>query len=273
MWQRTSPVRAWWDRAYQGVNGGFTYIGDVNDLSLAEFNVGASIATVPVFGPPPMFQPRFTVHSFDVDDGGLDLPTDFYTTSFGLNWFYPWNERWTVNVAVAPMITSDFETNSAKAWRVNARALGFYKWSETLNLAVGVVFTGRKDIPVLPGIGLTWIPDENTKVDLMIPRPKFAKRVLTTATHDHWFSVGGELGGGSWAFDWSNGKSDILNYRDLRLLFGWEVVSQQSKPGSRRKPWLRFETGYVFARKISFEDATPELDPDGTYLLRAEVSY
>ena len=273
-WQSTNAVRDWWGKAYQGVDGGFAYIGDVNNLSLVEFNAGASIATYPVLsGPPPLFQPRFTSHSFDVDDGGLGLPKDFYTTSFGVNWFYPYNDRWTVNIAVAPMIASDFETKSAKAWRVSARALGFYKWSDTLNLAVGVVFTGRKDIPVLPGIGLTWNPDPNTKVDLMIPRPKFAKRMFESSSHNHWAYIGGELGGGSWAFDWSDGTTDILNYRDLRLLFGWEMISQEPKPGKARKPWLRFETGYVFARKISFQDASESLHPDGTYLLRAELSY
>lgn len=263
----------WWNMAYQGIHSEAAYIGNVDDFSLAEWDVSATVLTVPVpGGPPPMLIPSFGVDYFRLPDS-LDVPRELYSTSLELNWMRPLREGIMLNVAAAPRLNSDFETSDSRAWRMTGRVLGFFTVRDDLQLALGAVFLGRDDIPVLPGVGVVWNPDPRWQFNLMIPRPRIAWKWMDRGDSQHWLYVGGQLGGNTWAFNHSNGTSDVMNYRDLRLLIGWELNRPANAATGQRKKILRLETGYVFARQVEFEDSPVEFEPGSTWLLRADLNY
>jgi hypothetical protein len=128
----------------------------------------------------------------------------------------------------------------------------------------------------LPVAGRIWTPKDWLRVEAIFPRPRLATRIGDSS---HWLFLGGELGGGTWAVERVNpyyvGAShahplyvrshitekqfdDNATYRDLRLVFGWESVTEGSLSSS-------LEIGYVFNRKLSYRHSVGPIFPRGDY--------
>ena len=122
----------------------------------------------------------------------------------------------------------------------------------------------------LPLGGLVWRPQDDIKLELVAPRPRIGRRVYWFGAYGEavqdWLYVAGEFGGGTWAFQRSSGVDDVVNYRDYRVIVGWE----------RKALWgldARLEIGYVFWRTIEYASTVPDLEPDDTLMLRAGLTY
>ena len=117
--------------------------------------------------------------------------------------------------------------------------------------------------------GVVYKPDADTRIELTAPRPRFAKRVSwldDSEDANDWAYVSGEFGGGTYAVKRPGGAEDQVNFRDFRLLIGFE-----SKTSSGIK--TLFEAGYVFGRNIEFEDDSTEFKPSDTAIFRAGLSF
>jgi hypothetical protein len=107
-------------------------------------------------------------------------------------------------------------------------------------------------------------------VELMVPRPRIARRVYWFGSWgddvEDWLYLAGEIGGGTWAMRRTDGANDVLTYSDLRVILGLE----------RRVLFgidYRLEAAYVFARKLKYESSGPDLVPSDTLMLRAGLTY
>ncbi len=218
---------------------------------------------------PLVVTPGWAVHLFDGPKES-DLPPRVYDSYLQFRWLArPW-PRLGVDLAVTPGWYSDLEQGSGDALRITGHGAGLYTCCPTLKLAFGVAYLDRRDVPLLPIGGIIWTPAEEIAFELVAPRPRIARRLdfLTSAEAgiEHWLYLAGEFGGGTWAIQRANGTSDVLTARDYRLLMGLE----RKAPGRLNSV---LEVGYVFGRRLEYEQPTPDLRPGDTLLLRAGLTY
>jgi len=128
------------------------------------------------------------------------------------------------------------------------------------------VYLGRSDIVALPVAGWIWKPDDGTRIEIMLPRPRYAQRFLCNADRELWWYVTGELGGNTWAIRRTSGADDEITYRDFRVILGLE--SKVLDGGVKR-----LEAGYVFGREFEYESGTTGFDADPTLMLRAQLAF
>lgn len=264
-----------WARFRPSISARYDWEASRDGFGFRETEVSARMGTYPVFGPPPPFITASFAHAaFDVP-ASLDVPHNLYTLGVELSWMRPICEDWVLRLSVTPTFASDFENTSADAWRFRAMALAFHDWTPEWKVGLGVVATGRQDLPLLPGIGAIWTPTPEMKVDLFFPRPRYSYRLAANESRETWAYIGGGLSGGTWAFERRNGSNDLLTYRAWQLLTGVEWTPPTSKgPRSTRNGLRGFaEAGYVFGRRLEFDSGEPDYEPDGSGLLSLGLSY
>lgn len=270
--QRPSAAQpgAWWKLVRKSsFDGAWLAGGGDNGLGIAELKASTTIVVpVPVFGSPLMISPGFGVSLLD-RPAGMDIPSELYRVSANIMWMKQHSDRLSLMVGVAPGISSDF-TATDGAFRIFGYGAATYQWKPTTQLIFGAAYTGRADIPVLPMAGLIWTPDDDTRLELTLPRPRLARRIhwngALAANAEDWVYLAGELGGGTYAVRRTAGFDDEMTLRDFRLLVGVERKTALGLTG-------RAEIGYVFGREIEFDRDTTEYQPSDTVLLRAGFSY
>jgi hypothetical protein len=132
-----------------------------------------------------------------------------------------------------------------------------------LSLSLGVVYFDRADFRLLPAVGASWTPTPRWRIDATMPRPRIARRLWKQGGQaEGWAYFGGMIGGNTWAVSRDSGKTDELTLRDLRVLFGYEVL----RNGNRG---LYLESGYAFDRKIEYERQDIDISLDAGLFLVA----
>jgi hypothetical protein len=211
--------------------------------------------------------PRAAWHFTNAPDTAPDdLPKQYYDASVDTTFAAAWDEnRWIVQLVVAPSVFTDFE-NTKDAFRLAGRVVAIRQWNETTQIMAGVSHTGRKDLPWVPIGGVTYVPNENLRYEMLIPRPRVAYRYYNDGDRERWAYVAGEFGGGSWAVRRASGADDMMTYRDLQLLVGIE----HREPGTVN--W-QLEVGYLFSRAIEWESGIGDRDLSATGIMRLAVSF
>ena len=222
----------------------------------------------PTRSSPLIVTPGFAAHLLD-GPAGVDLPPRVYDAYTEFRWMRRLWPRLGVDVAVSPGVYSDFQT-SKDAIRITGHGVGAWTCSPTTMIVLGATYLDRRDVAVLPVAGIIWKPDEDSKFELVFPKPKIAHRIYWTWLPpdqvEDWVYVAGELGGGIWAFQHASGADDVFSYRDYRVMLGIE-----------RKVFgglgTRVEVGYVFGRKIELTSTSADIFPSDTVMLRGGLMY
>jgi hypothetical protein len=213
--------------------------------------------------------PGFVVHYLD-GPANVDLPPRLYDAWASLRVMYPASPTMGLDVGVTPSVSSDFQQSSSKALRTPAHAAAMITWTSTLKILLGVAYLDREDYNFFPLAGLVWTPNEDWKFELVVPRPRIARRLYWGKSPqpgvEQWFYLTGELGGGSWAVRRADGANDVVTLSDWRVMVGWERTAV-------KQLCYRVEVGYVFGRKIEYTSDTPDFDPADTVLLRGGLTY
>ena len=81
--------------------------------------------------------------------------------------------------------------------------------------------------------GLIWLPDDNTRIDIIPPKPKIAHRFQLTPTFERWWYFAADFGGGQWAIRDADGGEDVLTYRDYRIINGIEQRRRERRRAGR----------------------------------------
>jgi len=269
-----------WDRPIDARNGFFQTLDFENTWlcggsaphALGEYQAelrGTFALPLPSRRHPLLLMPGFAVHWLE-GPKAADLPPRLYDAYLQLRWLHKLSSRWSADLSVTPGVYSDFEQSSHEAIRTSGHFGAMWDWTPTTKIALGVVYLDRRDYRILPFAGMIWEPSPDVIFELMVPRPKIARRVywygaMTDDVQD-WVYLAGEIGGGTWAMRRTDGTDDVVTYSDLRLILGLE-----------RKVLFgmdyRMEMAYVFARKLKYESAAPELIPSDTIMLRAGLTY
>ena len=188
---------------------------------------------------------------------GYDMPDQVYDAFVDVSWSPPLSDCWSLHFGASPGLYGDFREFDRRALLVPARAFLMFDWTPRFRMLGGLVFTDRLRPRILPIAGLVWWPSDALVLELLLPRPRVAWRVGTAWGVEWWGYVAGEFSGGNWLVHRPDDTAELVNYSDLRALFGLEASL----------------VGYVFERSLFFDGPTPSLDPDDTLLVRAGVAF
>jgi hypothetical protein len=214
---------------------------------------------------PLLITPYFGVHWL-TGPVPVDLPPELYDVSLEFRILRQVTPKLGVDFAVAPSIFSDFNNMSSQAFRVTGRGVGLYTLNDRWQIAGGVAYLGWATLPIIPVGGLIWTPNEDWRMEAIVPRPRLLQRFFDGMHADWWCYVAGEVGGNSYAIKRASGLDDEATYRDYRFQLGLE---RRGDTGTYR----RFEVGYVFGRSITYQSGTPSFDPSPTIMLRGEAVF
>lgn len=186
----------------------------------------------------------------------LDLPARVYDTYLDLQWIAYQSENTSILLGATPGLYGDFNhidstTFQWSGWLVGRRAL-----STRVDALGGVAYLRQLESHWLPMGGLAFRPDPTTRLELLFPRPKIAKRAFPSANWEHWVSLSGQYGGGSWSVEDTPSSNALVSYQDLRLAIGWEATRTDNLQ-------LQFEMGYAFDRSIQVNNV-PLVEPGDT---------
>jgi hypothetical protein len=222
-------------------------------------------------------RPRFSDHSrWDVSipfgvhfvtEQNLGLPPELYDIQIQLRWVQPLGDRFGFDVSVIPGFFSDFDSSQNNGFRVSGHLIGTYRHSEDWMFALGAMYLGRQDVPILPAGGVVWNIRPDTQLQLLMPNPRISWQFPSSAKEQQFVYTGFELfGGNSWAVSHFNTTQDTVTYRDFRYVIGYEC----GKPGQFRDV---LQVGYVFARTVEFKHSPEVQHPPGTLLLQLVSGY
>jgi len=257
----------------QQVRFGSTYLarlGGVGAFGMEDLELRGSLA-FPFFKreTPLILSPGFGVHYLD-GPVFVDLPPNVYDAYLDIRYLRQLTPRIAMDLAITPGTYSDFNSETNDGFRLTGRALAAFDWTPNFKLVVGAVYVNRGDINVLPVGGAVWIPNEQTRFELVMPQPRIARRfgLADPCTGREWWGyIGGEFGGGRWAYLNGAGESDRFTYNDWRALVG---IERKNSVGSS----IRFETGYVFGRTLEIDSIDiGEIDLSDTVMVRGVAAY
>jgi hypothetical protein len=156
-------------------------------------------------------------------------------------------------------VFSDFEDSAKDGVRFPGHAVGMLHLMPEMDLVFGVDYVSRDDIKLLPVGGVSWRPHAmpDLRFDMIFPRP----RIDYTIDNKSKIYLAGRLGGGTWDIEFPNNDNDVMTYRDLQLLLGFEHRDAEGHLSS-------VEFGYVFDRRLAFRTLTQENEFDDAFVLR-----
>jgi hypothetical protein len=210
--------------------------------------------------------PAFRVDFIDAAPG-IDVPAELYET--GVSFFYrkSINDRLSAMAIVSPCVRSDF-TTSDNAFRLFG--LGLLTWDcvpDELSLSFGAVYLDRADLPLLPAVGLTWMPRTTTRLELQFPQSRLALRLAKDGgASETWTYLSAGIGGNTWAVTLAEGKTDELSLGDIRLVLGLDHIIDGGGG------WFA-EFGYAFNRHIEYQSTQTKIDLSDGIVLQAGWRY
>lgn len=226
-------------------------------------------APLPDLSKPLILTPGVVVYFLDGPEV-VDLPPRLYEAYVQLRWLPQLAERWKLDVGIMPGLYGDFAFVDSSTFRLSGHVIGVFQWRPTLILSFGAAYLDREDVGVVPVAGVVWQPHPDWVLELVMPRPRVARRLawswLDRPGAENWLYVAGEFGGGTWSVEREAGFRDVVTYRDFRFLAGIE------QRAAFQLSW-RMETGYAFGRKLAFERDPAVLRPDSTVFVRLSLIY
>lgn len=214
--------------------------------------------------PPLAITPGLGVHYWSGPQK-LDLPSRVYDLYLDISWRPIDRERGGFAFGITPGIYGDFAHLDGNAFQLTGWGLGNYRFGPHWNLVGGVAVVRQLKSKLLPIGGFVWTPNEETRLEMLIPRPRFARRIRQGEGGEMWCYVAGQFGGGAWSVADTPTDNVLVLYSDLRLILGIEAFNFHGRD-------ITLEAGYVFARDISVH-STSLLRPDPTFLLQASVAF
>ena len=270
-------------RLYQGARGSWAYLFGNNSgtqLGINELDTSATFALPFFFNSPAnlnkaplLITPGFGLQLWNGPNmvtTGDDLPPSTYDVFLDTSWNPQMTPLFGAELGIRVGIFTAWDTFVWDSWRLMGRAIGTINLTPTMQGKVGIVYLDRNQVKLLPAVGMTWIPDPNSRYDIFFPAPKAAKRFSQWRNKSIWGFLAGEYGGGAWTFTQANmnGAVTEYDYNDVRITGGVEMVpvTAQGLAGS-------FEVGYVFARNLYYVDGARNLNLNDTLMLRLGLAY
>jgi hypothetical protein len=214
--------------------------------------------------PPVAVTPGFGMHLWS-GPRVLDLPSRVYDLYLDVSWRPIDRENGGIAFGVTPGFYGDFQNLNGTAFQLTGWGLANYRTGPHWNFVGGVAVVRQLNSKLLPIGGVIWTPNDDTRLELIFPRPRIAHRLWQQESKEVWYYLAGQFGGGAWSVADTPSKNVLVSYSDLRLMLGVEMLNTRGRD-------LTLEGGYVFSRDISVNH-TSVLAPDPTFLLQASLAF
>lgn len=209
--------------------------------------------------------PGFGFH-FWQPPGALELPSTVFDAYVDVAWRTPINDRWGFGVGLTPGVYGDYRSYNPKAFQLTGWGLVDLRVNDALTLVAGAAVVRQLDMRVLPVGGLIWTPDEDNRLELLVPRSRIARKVRQfEGGGAAWTYLACQFGGGTWAVTLPDDTTALVTVSDLRAILGFEWFRSRTVAGVA-------EVGYVFARTVS-ANGTPEFNPNDAVMLQAGATF
>ena len=240
---------------YRSDEDSLTYLpGDGDNFGWLSFESSPYVARGYKSG----FTTAFNMHLLS-GPTAVPLPPRLYSFSLGYQRRRRLTEYLSYDIATSIGVFGDFEDSAKDGIRFPGHGVGMLHIQPELDVVFGVDYLSRDDIKLLPVGGISWRPQAlpDMRFDLVFPRP----RIEYSLDHESKMYVAGRLGGGTWDIEFPNNANDVMTYRDLQLLFGYERKHEDGHLAA-------IEFGYVFDRRVQFRTLTQEAEFDDAFVLR-----
>lgn len=121
------------------------------------------------------FTPEFDYRGWDgpqnvsLPGKGIRFGSDFQLST-------PGNGLWSVQLGFTPSLGTDFSSSlSSDAWMFDARAVLFFRPSETWMFAAGAAYWDRVGDYVIPYAGVVWTPNDLWEIRAMFPKARVSR--------------------------------------------------------------------------------------------------
>ena len=249
------------------------------ELGLNEVDVAAHFA-LPVFyqGQAPLVvSPGFKFNFWDgpktIPPSFVDLPSKTYDAYLDTAWCPQITPVLGAELDVRVGVYSDFKIGTWDMFRITGKGLGVVNVSPDLQFKLGAAYLNRVNMKLLPSGGFVWMPNPETRFDLMFPNPKFTQRLQNVGYTEWWWYISGDYGGDSWVVQRAAivDPTELVSYSDMRVALGLEF----KRPGGLTG---LFETGYAFDRSLTYRlppasGLNPNFYPTSAFFVRAGLTY
>lgn len=213
-----------------------------------------------------MARPGWGIHWINGADS-LKLEPRLFQFTIPIHCSTEIDDVWTVDMGVTPGWFTDGVNKRPEMFRLLGHYVVTARMTSEHLLTLGFVYLDRDDIAALPVAGLIIDqPHLGRRFELVFPRPHLAWRIAEYGEAACWFTLTGELGGGSYAIKRYDRTNDVMTYRDLRLIGGLEFLKGKRLLGS-------VEAGWVFDRSLEFRTENGNQKPGDTVLVRMTLAY
>ncbi len=271
-----SPSKTVRSGAFQRINAAALWApsGGNDSLGITELDLSALFGFAAFRKESPLLiSPGFSVWFLDGQFENVKASHTLYAATCEVRWLKPLAPQYILDLGATPGIHSDFKTGSSKSFRIPAHAGLIWNFNPRTKIFFGCAYLDRDDYPWMPYGGLIWTPEESEMIfELVFPKPKISKRIrwwgvpISEDVSD-WLYFAGEFAGGRWAIEPNIGEDvEMLEYRDIRIMLGWE---RKSVKGLN----LAFEVGGLLDRHISLGSDANGRSPGENVFLRLKASY
>jgi hypothetical protein len=265
---QSTTIRRYRHAALQNVEitGGF--LGRDSDNSLFSYAAASVMGVAPLGHEDRLLVviPRFRV-DWNGSSSGNGLPDTLYSTSLDIGIRWKISADWSLIAGVQPGWYSDGYSGN-NDFRLGGLLLFNHEiFPETLTLSAGIARLDQNDFDIIPAAGMTWIPNSDTRLDLLFPRPKISRRIGHVPwLQEDWVYLVASFGGGTWAVRRESGADDELTMRDWRLSLGVERILDGGSG-------IYAEVGYVFDRHYEYESEGVRQDFRNSFLFETSIRF
>ncbi|HQR09542.1 MAG TPA: hypothetical protein PLN21_22150 [Gemmatales bacterium] len=194
------------------------------------------------------------------------LPPVLYDVYIDFGWRAALAPNWLVDLSISPGWSTDFRVTPPDGFRLRGHAITMLDMLPNLRGVLGIWYPNRNTTKILPVAGFSWQANESTRVEAIFPQPRIVQTLGCWHGKTWEFSVGGEWGGGAWAFKDLENERETIDYKDLRILAG---IACNSAKGQ-----ALIQAGYVFSRQVQY-GTTPgfDFDPGNAWMVRVCWDY
>ena len=257
------PDRFWYTR-----NLSATWLPKNGADGFGTTDVALATSVAPVWFddlPALLITPGFGFHFWQAPDV-LELPATVYDASLDIAWRTPVTDRFGFGFGLTPGVYGDFHQWSPSAFQLTGWGLVDWDVTPAWTVVAGAAVVRQLGMRVLPVGGLIWTPNEENRLELLVPRSRYVRKVRSfVGGGGAWAYTALQFGGGSWAVTLPDDSTALVTVSDLRAVLGLEWFRTRTIAGVA-------EVGYVFARTIS-ANRVPEFNPNDTLMLSAGATF
>jgi hypothetical protein len=263
-WGEQRTARAFWYA--RALSATWVPQGPADGFGMVDVPLSVSVAPIWFDDLPALvISPAFGFHFWQPPDA-LELPSTVYDSSIDVTWRTPITERFGVGLGITPGVYGDYRAWNPRAFQLTG--WGVVDWAVTSQFSVvaGAAVVRQLDLRVLPVGGLIWSPRTDTRLELLVPRSRLARKLADlTGGGAAWGYLACQFGGGTWAVTMPDNSTAVVTSSDLRAVLGLEVFRSRTVAGVG-------EVGYVFSRTIS-ANGTPEYNPADAVMLQLGATF